>query len=53
MSRNRRVVASLTIAAILGTLAGCGVYGRPKRPAPTETAARPAVAVEMPRATSS
>ena len=45
-----RVAASLTIAAILGTLAGCGVYGRPKRPVAEPAAIAPIGSVETPRA---
>lgn len=30
----RRGAALLTILAIVGTLCGCGRYGRPKRPLP-------------------
>ncbi len=38
-----RFAACLTILAIGGTLPGCGIYGRPRRPAPEpEAAARPA-----------
>jgi|GEM_PF-5121260 len=35
LRRKYRVVACLTILAIVGTLSACGRYGRPKRPAPT------------------
>ena len=31
--RAKRLVAMVTIAAIVGTLWGCGRYGSPKRPA--------------------
>ena len=33
----RLVVAMVTIAAIVGTLCGCGRYGPPKRPTAMET----------------
>lgn len=46
----RRVAASLTIATILGTLAGCGVYGRPKRPVAEPEASAPIGSAGTPRA---
>jgi hypothetical protein len=47
-----RLAACLTILAIGGTLPGCGIYGRPRRPAPEPEAATkagaPAAVASMP-----
>lgn len=39
-SRRRCLLGMLTIVAIAGTLTSCGRYGRPVRPAPSESITR-------------
>ncbi len=43
--RRHRLVAMLTILAIVGTLSACGRYGRPVRPTQVEAVASPVEAV--------
>lgn len=42
--RARSWVVAITIVAIAGTLCGCGRYGRPVRPAPSQAPAQTALA---------
>ena len=39
----KRAIAWLTIAAMIGTLSGCGRYGRPVRREPADTLTRPQI----------
>ena len=39
----RRLIVLLTIAAMIGTLSGCGRYGRPERRKPADTLTRPQI----------
>ena len=46
--RLRQQIALLTILAIVGTLTGCGRYGRPKRPVPAPAADAAVAPVALP-----